>query len=157
MALSFSRLVRAMLDSIFGLGGEWIRPVSFVRPVGLNASTGLTADVEVVASCQMLLLNYRPMDLTFAPTVPGQEKILIRSGELAGVSGPGVGDYLREDTTGVVWNVMGSREDVTGEYWLFQAVRSANEDWGDLSAATAADDWGDLTTAAQHEDRGALT
>ena len=156
MALSFSRLVRTMVNTIFGLGGEWIRPVSFVRPVGLNANTGLTADEEVVASCQMLLLNYRPMDLSFGPVVPGQEKILIRSVELAGVSGPGIGDYLRQEATLEVWDVMGSRLDVTGEYWLFQVVRSANVDLGDLSAYTVTEDWGDLALASQHEDWGTL-
>ena len=156
MALSFSRLVRTMVNTIFGLGGEWIRPVSYVRPVGFNASTGWTEPVEVTASCQMLLLNYRPMDLSFAPVVTGQEKILIRSGELAGVNDPGAGDYLQQEATLEVWEVMGSRLDVTGEYWLFQVVRSANVDLGDLSAYTVDEEWGDLALASQHEDGGTL-
>jgi hypothetical protein len=156
MALSFSKLVRSVLATIFGLGGEWIRPVTYVRPMGFNASTGLTEPVEVTASCQMLLLNYRPMDLSFTAAAPGQEKILIRSGELAGVNEPGAGDYVRQEATLEVWEVMGSRLDVTGEYWLFQALRSADGDWGGLAAHTLADDWGDLTSANQHEDWGAL-
>ena len=156
MALSFSKLVRSVLETLFGLGGEWIRPVTYVRPVGFNASTGLTEPVEVTASCQMLLLNYRPMDLSFTAAAAGQEKILIRSGELAGGSEPGAGDYLRQEATLEAWEVMGSRLDVTGEYWLFQVLRSANWDCGGLTAHTLADDWGDLTSANQREDWGVV-
>ena len=75
---------------------------------------------------QLLKAEMPEAAFRFAGNLGGE----IKTPELAGVNDPGAGDYLRQEATLEVWEVMGSRLDVTGEYWLFQVLRSANRDWG---------------------------
>ena len=154
--LSFTAIVHKVLETIFRLGGEWIKDATFVRPVGLNPSTGLSASSEDHATCKMLYLGFHPMDLALVPLQPGDEKILIRSEELATITNPGVEDRIVETASGLVRRVLGSRLDVTGEFWLFQAERTADEDWGDLTTATLSEDRGDLGPVTVTEELGRL-
>ena len=89
--------------------------------------------------------------------VPGTENLLVRASELVGITVPASGDYLIENTTGLRRNIQAARLDPSGEFYVFQTLRSADEDWGDLVAHTLTEDFGDLTAATAFEDRLALT
>jgi hypothetical protein len=88
---------------------------------------------------------------------PGDEKVLVRAAELAGINAPASGDYLIEATTGQRRDVLSAMLDATGLLWTLQTARSLNEDWGDLAAVTVSADWGDLTAATESEDWQGLT
>ena len=83
--------------------------------------------------------------------------MLIRASELAAIAAPASGDYIIENTTGLRRNIQAARLDPSGEFYVFQTVRSADEDWGDLTAHTLTEDFGDLAAATAFEDRMALT
>jgi hypothetical protein len=69
---------------------------------------------------------------------------------------PGRGDYVVENASGLRRNVEASRLDPSGQFYVFQCVRSIDEDWGDLTAQTISEDFGDLTAVTAFEDRMAL-
>jgi hypothetical protein len=94
--------------------------------------------------------------LGLAAVVPGTENLLVRASELVAVSAPGRGDYIVEDESGLRRNIEGARLDPTGVFYVFQTVRGADEDWGDLIVASVSEDWGGLTSATEFEDRLAL-
>ena len=157
MALNLPSLTRRALAAVFRLGSPVVRDAVFYRPPAFNAATGWTVTAEVTSVCkfigsQVLSGGY----LGLAPVVPGTENLLIRWNELTAIAGPGSGDYIIENTTGLRRNIQAARLDPSGEFYVFQTVRSADEDWGDLVAPTLIEDFGDLTAATAFEDRMAL-
>jgi len=157
MPLNLPSLTRRALAAVFRLGPPVVRDGVFYRPPAFNSSTGWTVTVEAMTNCkfigaQVVSGGY----LGLSPVVPGTENLLIRASELAAISAPVRGDYIVENTTGLRRNVEASRLDPSGEFYVFQCVRSADEDWGDLTAHTVAEDFGDLTAATAFEDRMAL-
>lgn len=158
MALDLPMLTRRGLAAVFRLGPPIIRDAVFYRPTAFNAATGWTATAEVTAACKFLGTHILSGGyLGIATVVPGTENLLIRASELAAISAPGKGDYIVENTTGLRRNVQASRLDPSGEFYVFQCLRSVDEDWGDLSAHTVSEDFGDLTAATAFEDRMSLT
>jgi len=154
MPLKLPTLTRRALAAVFRLGAPVVRDGVFYRPTAFNAATGWTATVEVTAACKFIGAHVVSGGyLGLAPVVPGTENLLIRSSELAAIVTPGKGDYIVENTTGLRRNVEASRLDPSGEFYVFQCVRSADEDWGDLTAQTVSEDFGDLTAATAFEDR----
>ena len=156
MAIDFKGLVQRALGGVFGLGPDFVKDATYVRPASFNPSTGLTTSSEIAVACKALVLNYRPLDFGLVGVQPGDEKVLIRSSELVSISSPGAGDYLTETVSGQRRDVLSSRLDATGEFWTFQTTRTLNNDWGDLTTATLFEDWGDLTAATDFDDWGAL-
>jgi hypothetical protein len=135
-----------------------VRDGLFYRPPTFNTATGWTVTAEVTAACKFIGSHILSGSfLGLAPVVPGTENLLIRAGELATISEPAPGDYLVESASGLRRNIQASRLDPSGEFWVFQAVRSADEDWADLTAHTLTEDFGDLTAATAFEDRMTLT
>jgi hypothetical protein len=154
MPLNLPTLTRRALTAVFRLGAPVVRDAVFYRPTAFNATTGWTAMVEIAAACKFIGAHVHSGSyLGLAPVVPGTENLLICSSELAAISAPGKGDYVVENTTGLRRNIEASRLDPSGEFYVFQTVRSADEDWGDLTAQTIAEDFGDLTAATAFEDR----
>ena len=157
MALNLPSLTRKALAAVFRLGPPVVRSGVFHRPTAFNAATGWTVTAEMTAACQFIGAHVLSGGyLGLAPVVPGTENLLIRASELAAISEPAAGDYLVEDTTGQRRNVQAAKLDPSGVFYVFQTVRSADEDWGDLLAHTPTEDFGDLTTANAFEDRMAL-
>jgi len=157
MSLNLPSLTRRALAAVFRLGPPVVRAGVFHRPPAFNQSTGWTVTAEVTAACkfigsQVLSGGY----LGLAPVVPGTENLLIRASELTAIPAPASGDYIIENTTGLRRNVQGSRLDPSEQFYVFQCIRSADEDWGDLTAHTVSEDFGDLTAATAFEDRMAL-
>jgi hypothetical protein len=154
MSLNLPTLTRRALAGVFRLGSPIVRDGVYVRPTAFNQSTGWTASQEVLAPCRFLGANVLSIGyLGLAPIVPGTENLLIRASELVNIAAPGVGDYIIENATGLRRNVQATRLDPTGQFYVCQCVRSADEDWGDLTAHTLTEDFGDLTTATAFEDR----
>jgi len=154
MSLNLPTLTRRALAAVFRLGAPIVREAVFYRPMGFNASTGWTVTAEVTAACQFIGAHVLSGGyLGLAPVVPGTENLLIRASELVSISAPGRGDYIVENATGLRRNVEASRLDPSGQFHVFQCIRSADEDWGDLTAHTVAEDWGDLTAANDFDDR----
>ena len=154
--LSFTSIVHNVLGTMFRLGGEWIKDATFIRPTGLNAATGLSSSSQTEMACKILCLGFHPMELTLVKVQAGDEKILVRASELAGISSPGENDRIVENSSGLVRRILASRLDVTGEFWLFQTERTGDEDLGDLSTSTLFEDRGDLTATTLKEDWGTL-
>jgi hypothetical protein len=142
---------------VFRLGSPVVRDGVFYRPPAFNPATGTTVTVEAMAACKFIGAHVVSGGyLGLAPVVPGTENLLVRSGELTAIPGPAAGDYIVENSTGLRRNVQASRLDPSGEFYVFQCVRSADEDWGDLTAPTVSEDFGDLAAATAFEDRMAL-
>jgi hypothetical protein len=157
MPLNLPSLTRRALDAVFRLGAPVVRGGVFYRPTAFNQSTGWTVAAEVAAVCRFIGAHILSGGyLGLAPVVPGTENLLIRASELAAITSPGQGDYIVENSTGLRRNVQASRLDPSGQFYVFQCVRSADEDWGDLTAHTVSEDFGDLTAANAFEDRMAL-
>lgn len=158
MSFNLPSLTRRALDAVFRLGAPVVRAGVYYRPTAFNSATGWTVAAEAMASCKFIGAHVISGGyLGLAPIVPGTENLLIRASELAAITAPGQGDYLVENTTGLRRNVQASRLDPSGEFYVFQTVRSADEDWGDLMALTVAEDFGDLTATTVFEDRMSLT
>jgi hypothetical protein len=157
MSFNLNRIVNCALVAAFRLGPAVVRDASFYRPPSFNAATGELTAAEVVATCKfvggvVLSTNF----IGIAPVALGTETLLIRASELASISGPRKGDYVVEASSGLRRDVEAARLDLTGQFYTFQTVRSANEDWGDVTAQTVSEDWGDLTAATAFDDRLAL-
>ena len=158
MSLNLPTLTRRAMAAVFRLGTPIVRDGVFYRPTAFNQSTGWTATAEVTAGCKFIGAHVLSGGyLGLAPVVPGTENLLIRASELAAITSPGQGDYIIENTTGLRRSVQASRLDPSGEFYVFQTVRSADEDWGDLTAHVLSEDFGDLTAATVFEDRMSLT
>jgi hypothetical protein len=147
MSLNLPILTQRALASVFRLGAPIVRDGVFYRPQ-TNASA------EVSASCKFIgahvwSVNY----LGLAPVVPGTDNLLIRASELVAITAPAAGDYIVENASGLRRNVSASRLDPSGQFYVFQCVRSADEDWGDLTPHTVSEDFGDLTATTAFEDR----
>jgi len=154
MPFNLPTLTRRALAVVFRLGAPIVRDGVFYRPTGFNSATGWTVTAETSATCKFIGAHVLSGGyLGLAPVVPGTENLLIRASELIAISAPGQGDYIVENTTGLRRNVQASRIDPSGEFHVFQCLRSADEDWGDLTAHTVADDFGDLMTTTAFEDR----
>lgn len=157
MAINITKAVKSGLDVLFTVAGELVRSATYYRPASFSSATGQSASAEQTAGVTMLVAAYRPRELGTVIIQPGDEKVLVRAAELAGIASPAVGDYFIEATTGQRRDVLAAMLDVTGLLWTFQTVRSLNEDWGDLTAAAVSADWGDLTAATESEDWMGLT
>ena len=151
-------MTRRALAAVFRLGPPVVRAAVFYRPPSFNPAAGATVTVEVTAACEFIgAYVFSGLYLGLAPVVPATENLLIRAGELAAIATPGAGDYIMENGTGVRRNVHASRLDPSGEFYVFQTLRTPDEDWGDLSAFTLTEDFGDLTAATSFEDRMSLS
>ena len=158
MPLNLPSLTRRALAAVFRLGSPVVRDGVFYRPPAFNAATGWTITAEATAACKFVGAHVISGGyLGLAPVVPGTENLLIRASEVVTIAAPASGDYIIENTTGQRRNVQAARLDPSGEFYVFQTVRSADEDWGDLVAHTLTEDFGDLTAATAFEDRMALT
>ncbi len=157
MPLKLSSLTRRALAAGFRLGPPIVRAGVFCRPPSFNPATGGTVAVETTAACQFIGAHvFSGLYLGLAPVLPGTENLLIRAGELASIAEPGSGDYVVENVTGVCRRVQASRLDPAGEFYVFQTLRTPDEDWGDLSTLTLAEDFGDLTAETAIDDRMTL-
>ncbi len=157
MAINISKAFRSGLDILFTVAVELVRDATYYRPASFSAATGLTTATEQTAAVKALVANYRPHELGTVVIQPGDDKVLIRAAELAAIPAPAAGDYLVEAATGQRRDVLAAKLDATGLLWALQTVRSANEDWGDLTAVTVSADWGDLAAPTETEDWLTLT
>ena len=152
MAINITKAFRSGLDILFNVAVELVRDATYYRPASFSRATGLTTSAEQTAAVKALMTNYRPQELGTVVIQPGDDKVLVRAAELAGITAPATGDYLVEAATGQRRDVLAAKLDATGLLWTLQTVRSLNEDWGDLAAVTVSADWGDLNAATETED-----
>ena len=144
MTIDLKSLTQSALNTVFSLGGDFVKDGTYLRPPSLATPTGIVAANEISV----------PVKLVIA-TAP-DEKIIIRASELTAISVPAAGDYIIETATGQRRDVISAALDPSGKFYTFTTRRSRHEDHGDLVAHTSSEDWGDLTAAAEVEDRGAL-
>lgn len=157
MAINITKAFKSGLDILFNVAAQLVRDAVYYRPASFSPATGLTTSAEQIAAVKALIANYRPQELGTVVIQPGDDKVLVRAAELAGIASPAVGDYFVEATTGQRRDVLAAKLDATGLLWTLQTVRSLNEDWGDLTAVTVSADWGDLTAPTETEDWLTLT
>ncbi len=157
MAINITKAFKSGIDIMFTVAGELVRSATYYRPASFSSATGQSVSSEQMANVTMLVATYRPRELGTVVIQPGDDKVLVRGSELAGIASPAAGDYLVEATTGQRRDVLSARLDATGMLWTLQTARSLNEDWGDLAAVTVSADWGDLAVATEFEDWQGLT
>ena len=156
MNLNLNGIAQQCIGLLFGIQ-DYAKPATFVRPAGLNAVTGTFTASEAAASVEMVVVGYRPVELSDPIGQADNEKVIVRGADLASIAAPGPGDYLIETANGQRRDVLAAKQNDVGQFWLFATKRSNWEDWGDLAAMTASEDRGDLTAATVLEDFGALT
>lgn len=150
-AIALQKVLVPQLDTAFDLAGELVRDCVFYKTES-NAGTGLLAMGALYASVKALFVDYHSQDIDGSAVLLGDEKCFIRSGEMAGITLPGAGDYLTETISGLRRVVIAARQDPTESFWVMQVRRSAGEEWGELDPASQSEDWGDLTAAALFDD-----
>ena len=156
MNLGLHAIAQQSIALLFGIT-DYVKGVTFVRPAGLNAATGIFTAAEATAAGSMVVVGYRPIELSDPVERAEKEKVIIRSTDLAAIAAPGPGDYLVEENTNQRRDILAARENDLGGFWLFTVQRSSHEDWGGLTDATTSEDRGDLTAATSIEDTGTLT
>jgi hypothetical protein len=156
MSLDLKALTRSALATLFGLGADFVKDGTYVRPASFNPQTGLTVSAEQTATIKMLLANYHPREVGLLAIQPGDEKALVRASELVSINSPASGDYLIQSSDGQRRDVLSAVIDRTGELWVLQTQRSLHLDWGDLTTFTASEDWGDFTDVTELDDWGTL-
>ena len=153
--LALGNIVARALDTAFAVCASVVRSLRFVQPAGLNPSTGIILTSDVASTVNGLVNPARLPQWEWIETDTGDERVLIRASELAGVV-PGAGHYVLDASSGERFDVLSARQDPTGNFWLLSVQRSRKEDWGDLTASSASADYGDFTAATSFEDRGSL-
>ena len=157
MAINITKAFKSGLDILFNVAVELVRDATYYRPASFSKATGLTTSAEQTATVKALMTNYRPQELGTVVIQPGDDKVLVRAVELAGITALAAGDYLIEASTGERRDVLAAKLDATGLLWTLQTARSLNEDWGDLAAVTVSADWGDVNAATETDDWLTLT
>ena len=154
MTLDLTSLTQSILATVFNLGGDIVKDVTYVRPVSLAKETGETAVNEISVATQAVI-GGPPQGLP--PTrVNVHERLLIRGTDINAISTPAAGDYIVQNSNGLRRDVISASLDPTGQVWSFRTVHSLHQDFGDLTAHGTSDDWSGLTVATDVEDRGAL-
>jgi hypothetical protein len=156
VSIDLKALTRSALATLFGLGTDFVKDGTYVRPASFNPQTGLTVSAEQTAAMKMLLANYHPREVSLLALQPGDEKALVRASELVAISSPAAGDYLIQASDGQRRDVLSAVLDRTGELFVLQTQRSLHQDWGDLTAFTVSEDWGDFGDATELDDWGTL-
>jgi hypothetical protein len=141
-AVPLKKLVRNGLDLGFDLGAEIVKDLALIKE-GLGAALVPAGSLRVVL--KGMVTNYRSRDIDGTAVQVGDEKVLLRAWELAGVLHPMAGDVLEEVSGFLRWVIIAARRDPTGSFWTIQARREEGEDWGDLTAHRSEADWGDLS------------
>ena len=150
-AIGLKAIIGPNLDRAFDLAGELVRDCVFYRTES-SAGTGLVTMAALSAAVKALVGSYRSGDIDGTVVQVGDERPVIRAGELVSITSPGSGDYLIETVSGIRREVIAARLDPTGSFWTVQARRATGEDWGDLAAFTASEEWDDLATANNFDD-----
>ena len=153
MTLDLTSLTQSILTTVFDLGGDIVKNVSYVRPVSLAKETGESAVNEINIATRAVIGARQG-----SPPTRGsdQERLLIRAIDINAVAIPAAGDYIVQTSDGLRRDVISASLDPTGQVWSFRTVQSLHQDFGDLTAHSVSGDFDDLTTTTDVEDRGAL-
>lgn len=141
-AIPLKRIVRRGLDIGFELGAEIVKDLALLKE-GLGGG-GLVPLGSMRVLVKGMVTNYRSRDIDGTVVRVNDEKVLLRTWELAGVLHPVAGDYLEEVSGFIRWLIIAARMDPTESFWTIQARREEGEDWGDLTAYRSEMDWGGL-------------
>jgi hypothetical protein len=154
MTLDLKSITQSILTTVFNLGSDVVKSVSYVRPVSLAKETGESAVNEISVATQAAI-GGPPQG---SPPTPASEheRLLIRAIDISAISTPAAGDYIVQNSNGLRRDVISASLDPTGQVWSFRTVHSLHQDFGDLATHSASGDFGDLTTTTDAEDRGAL-
>jgi hypothetical protein len=154
MTLNLKTLTESILSTVFNLGDDIVKNVTYVRPASLARETGLSAANEISVAAKAVITTLPGGAATFEPS--RKDTLLIRAADLISITTPAAGDYILETLTGLRRDVTFARLDPTGQVWSFHTVRSLHEDFGDLNPHGSSEDGGDLAAATAIEERGAL-
>ena len=149
--IGLQALLKPQIDATFALAAQIVRDCIFYKTES-NAGTGLLTLAALSAPVKAMVTLYTRRDIDGLSILFGDEKLIVRTGELASIANPGPGDYLLDLLAGIRWEIITSRLDPTNTFWIFQCRRTPNEDWGDFTPVTQSEDWGDLTAATLFDD-----
>lgn len=141
-AIPLKKLVSNGLDLGFELGAEIVKDLALLKE-GLGASV-LQPPGSMRVVIKGMITNYRSRDIDGTTVRVGDEKVLVREKELAGLLHPMAGDTLEEVSGFLRWIIIAARMDPTASFWTLQTRREEGEDWGDLTAYRSEMDWEDL-------------
>ena len=92
-AIGIKEILSPNLDKAFVLAGEIVRDCIFYKTES-NPGTGLLVMTALSASVKTLVTLYGHRDIDGLTILFGDEKLIVRSPELASITNPGAGDYL---------------------------------------------------------------
>jgi hypothetical protein len=150
-ALDLQRMVSSGVAIAFELAARLVRSCLFEKGEAAGLGSGLARSGSVSA----LFVGYHSGDIDGTMVKVGDEKAFIRAKDFAGVFGPGAGDYLTENDSGLRRSVVAGRLDPTRAVWVLQVRRVEAEDRGTLSVLlVTGEDLGGLGAAMWVEDWG---
>jgi hypothetical protein len=151
--MTFSGVTAKAVDTLFALGGEFVKSITYVRPPGANPLTGQVSGAEVRVVAQALVPSYAPAGFTLPQRLLA--RVVMKASALTSISLPAVGDFIILPD-GTRLDVMQATLDLTAVVWLFDCRETPAEDYGDLTAHGSSADHGDLTAHTSEEDYGPL-
>ena len=165
-ALNIASLAEKGLNIAFTTASDLTRSATYYRVTDYqwNATTGKLDEVTTTKACKIIVLPYLPEQINGVDIKQGDERILVRSSELSGLTNPGPGDYIIE-AGGIRRNVKASFLDSTGKLYEFQGRKPADDepedqagaqpiDWGSLATKTESEAWGDMTALDSKDNFG---
>ena len=99
MTLDLTSLTQSILVTVFKLGGDVVKNVSYIRPVSLAKETGESAVNEISVATQAVIGVALP---GFAASRSSDhERLLIRATDINTITAPAAGDYIVQASSGV--------------------------------------------------------
>jgi hypothetical protein len=127
--IAISKLVRQGLNLGFGLGSELVKPLSLGKG-NLANDDSVFPPGALLVPVNGLVTNFNTSAIPGSAVVVGDERVMVRAAELAGVLSPGAGDYL-EDPGGILRRkVIAALKDPTDSFWIFQTRRLLSSERG---------------------------
>src|SRR5687767_9822446 len=90
--MNLTGVTKSAIDTLFRLGGEFVKDVTYVRPPGANPDTGQVAGAEVRVSTKAIVPSYAPAG--FALPDRRSARVVFKAADLGGISIPAAGDYI---------------------------------------------------------------
>ena len=106
--IAIKNIVRRGLETAFALAENIVKELTLTKQEAAPY-TGFVFPDSVHVTVRALVLNYQSGDIDGTVVKVGDEKVLIRSRELAGMINPQAGDLLEETHGAIVRDVIAAR------------------------------------------------
>lgn len=167
-SFKISDIVKSGLDDAFSIASDLTRSATYYRVTDYtwNSTTGALDPITTTKACSLFVLPYEPHQVNAIDILQGDERILIRSSELSGIT-PAAEDYIIE-SGGTRRNLKAVFLDPSTKLYEFQSRLETLEtpqvqagtvliDFGNLNPHDEAEGYGSLAAFFDLDDWGKLT